>query len=119
MSSNIGEQIQKIVKESNNETWKVNFSELISENDALSRDIMYYKSCITAEWQKWKLKTSQNPSKSIENDLKNPKDLKFLAAQIQFHSQLQEKNRQYSRGSSSTNRFLFGFIDLQITRSHL
>ena len=91
MSSNIGEQIQKIVKESNNEAWKVNFSELISENDALSRDIMYHKSCITAEWQKWKLKTSQNPSKSIENDLKNPKDLKFLAAQIQFHSQLQEK----------------------------
>ena len=35
MSSNIGEQIGNIVKESNNEIWKVNYCELISENDAL------------------------------------------------------------------------------------
>ena len=32
MSSNIGEQILKIVKESNNEAWKVHYSELFSEN---------------------------------------------------------------------------------------
>ena len=53
---------------------------------------MYHKSCITAEWQKWKLKSSQNPSKSIENGLENPKNLQFIAAKIQCHSQLQEKN---------------------------
>ena len=70
---------------------KVNYSELISEHDALSRDIMYHKSCITAEWQKWRLKSSQNSSKSIEKGLENPKNLQFIAAKILCHSQLKEK----------------------------
>ena len=40
-SSNRG---KKIVQESDNETWKVNYSKIICENDALSRDIMYHSS---------------------------------------------------------------------------
>ena len=88
MSSNRGQKIHKIVEESDNETWKVNYSEIISENDALSRDIMYHSSCLLAESQRRKPKTSQT---SIKSDLESKKDLNIIAANIQFYSQLQEK----------------------------
>ena len=91
MSSNRGEKIFKIVQESDNETWKVNYSEIISENDALSRDIMYHSICMLEESKRWKPKTSQTSFTSVKSDLESKKYLNFIAANIQFYSQLQEK----------------------------
>ena len=67
MSSNI-EQIGNIVRESNNEIWKVNYCELFTENDTLSRDITYHGLCRTPEWEILKIKTSHDSSKSVENN---------------------------------------------------
>ena len=44
---NIGTQIHDIVQHSNNQEWKVNYASVISDNDALSQDLVYHKQCIT------------------------------------------------------------------------
>ena len=52
---------------------------------------MYHSSCMLAESQRWKPKTSQSSQTSVKSDQESKKDLNFIAAHIQFYSQLQEK----------------------------
>lgn len=41
----------RYMQHSNNPEWKVNYASVISDNDALSQDIVYHKQCITEQWQ--------------------------------------------------------------------
>ena len=43
--------VHDIVQNSNNPEWKVNYASVISDNDALSQDLVYHKQCITEQWQ--------------------------------------------------------------------
>ena len=91
-TKNIEEQIAAVVKESDNTTWKINYSELLNERDALLRDLLYHKSCMTIEWQK--LTTRRKQETTLEFDAEIPdieSDRKFIAAEEHFFSQLQDR----------------------------
>ena len=88
-TANVGSQIADIVKHSDNKTWKVNYAELLNQSDALSRDIMYHKICMTEQWKSCHTAHPNISSRSAEND--NPPTLNFIAAEIQFYSQLQDR----------------------------
>ena len=81
-SANVGAQIAEIVRLCDDEAWKVvNYAKLINQMDALSRDILYHKSCITEHWRTCQLKSAGLGSAQKDNDT-----LDFLAAEIQFYS---------------------------------
>src|SRR6266516_6033437 len=89
MSLNIGSQISDIVSKCNREDWKVNYADVITEADVLSRDLMYHKACITEQWQKLcqnKEETTHRSNKCINVQ----QTINFIAGEIQFYSQLQE-----------------------------
>lgn len=65
-SQNVGVKIGNIVKASSNKAWKFNYADLIYEDDALSRDILYHKDCMTDQWQKHQ-SLIQGSSKTISN----------------------------------------------------
>ena len=88
-SHNVGIRISDIVKSSGNTSWKVNYADLISQEDALSRDILYHKSCMTEQWQKFK--SSKNSQSTPDQEEHLEYTIKFVAAEIQFYSQLKER----------------------------
>lgn len=90
-TGNIGLQIASIVKESDNPTWKVNYSELLNETDALSRDISYHKTCITTEWQKLQMHRKQSSETHLDESPKDATDRSLIAAEVHFFSQLQDR----------------------------
>ena len=87
-SGNIGIQIHDIVQKSNNPEWKVNYASVISDNDALSQDIVYHKQCITEQWQLLEIKLECGgdnlPSSSVH----------YIAAKIEFFAEIQERIEQ-------------------------
>ena len=88
-TANIGAQIAEIVSNSDNEIWKVNYSELINDSDALSRDILYHKLCMTRQWKRWHSKPMT--SNSHLNKIYSQETLNFIAAEMQFYSQLEDR----------------------------
>ena len=91
MSGNVGTQIHDIVQNSNNPEWKVNYASVISDNDALSQDIVYHKQCITEQWQLLKCKLECLPSSSSKTSFSDNTEsndsvttVHFIAAEIEF-----------------------------------
>lgn len=48
-SANIEKQIKDTVHHFNNHEWKINNATVLSDNDALPRDIVYHNQCITEQ----------------------------------------------------------------------
>ena len=97
-SENVGTQIQHIVQHCNNPEWKVNYACVISDNDALSQDIVYNKQCITEQWQllKCKLKCGVDglPSSQIPVSGNTDDSVHYIAAEMEFFAEIQESTEQ-------------------------
>ena len=97
-SGNVGTQIHDIVQHSNNPEWKVNYACVISDNDALSQDIVYHKQCITEQWQllKRELKCGGDGLPSSKTPISGNTDdsVHYIAAEIEFFAEIQERIEQ-------------------------
>ena len=82
-SANIGQQISNIIQKSNIPEWRVNY-DVLSDSDALSRDIMYHKVCKTRQWKKY----GHTKPETQEQD--NEETVAFIAAEMQFYAQLKD-----------------------------
>jgi len=101
-SGNIGIQIRDIVQHSDNPEWKVNYANVISDTDALSKDIMYHKQCITKEWQLLKRRLecagdtlpSSKTSVIDDNTDNSEETVNYIATEIEFFAEIQERIEQ-------------------------
>ena len=62
-SKDRGKNIAEIVKNSNNDSWKVNLAEVISEDDLLTKNFVYHHICYTQNWKKYSSKPKKIPKK--------------------------------------------------------
>uniref|UniRef100_UPI00358F8547 uncharacterized protein n=1 Tax=Myxine glutinosa TaxID=7769 RepID=UPI00358F8547 len=95
-SANIGKQIKDIVHHSNNQEWKVNYAIVLSDNDALSRDIVYHKKCITEQWQFLKQGNAADSGSCpktadrCNTDASGP-TVHHITAEIEFFAEIQDR----------------------------
>ena len=82
-SANIGQQISNIIQKSNIPEWRVNY-DVLCDNDALSRDIMYHKVFMTWQWKKY----CRTKPETQEQD--KEETVAFIAAEMQFYAQLKD-----------------------------
>ncbi len=93
-SGNVGTQTHDIVQHSSNPEWKVNYASVLSDNDALSQDIVYHKQRITEQWQLLKRKLECLPSSKTSLSDNTDDSVQNIAAEIEFFAELQERIEQ-------------------------
>lgn len=85
-----------IIENSTNPQWKVQYSEIISRNDPLTRNLVYHNTCMLAQWQKVKhtsssLKGAQITSDNNSTSEESSKSIEYISAEIEFFADIQQK----------------------------
>ncbi len=72
----------------------MNYASVLSDNDALSQNIVYHKQCITEQWQLLKRKLECLPSSKTSLSDNTDDSVQNIAAEIEFFAELQERIEQ-------------------------